>query len=101
MQNAVPHLEGLTIDVPALARRRDALSGALAAAGHAVLPPEGTFYLWARWAGDPERQWNALADRGVFVLPGSLMNAPEHFRVSLTASDDMVARALPAFARTA
>jgi hypothetical protein len=29
------------------------------------------------------------------------MNAPEHFRVSLTASDDMVARALPAFARTA
>ncbi len=99
MQNAVPHLEGLTIDVPALARRRDALSGALAAAGHAVLPPEGTFYLWARWAGDPERQWNALADRGVFVLPGSLMNAPGHFRVSLTASDDMVARALPAFAR--
>ena len=101
MQNAVPHLEGLTIDVPALARRRDAVSGALAAAGHAVLPPEGTFYLWARWAGDPERQWNALADRGVFVLPGSLMNAPGHFRVSLTASDDMVARALPAFARSA
>jgi aspartate aminotransferase len=101
MQNAVPHLEGLTIDVPALARRRDALSGALAAAGHHVLPPEGTFYLWARWANDPERQWNALADRGVFVLPGSLMNAPEYFRVSLTASDEMVARALPAFARAA
>lgn len=100
MQNAVPHLEGLTIDVAALARRRDVLGGALAAAGHAVLPPEGTFYLWARWAGDPERQWNALADRGVFVLPGGLMNAPGHFRVSLTASDEMVARALPAFAGT-
>jgi aspartate aminotransferase len=99
MQNAVPHLEGLTIDGLALARRRDALSEALTAAGHTVLPPEGTFYLWARWAGDPEQQWNALADRGVFVLPGSLMNAPEHFRVSLTASDEMVARALSAFAR--
>jgi aspartate aminotransferase len=98
MQYAVPRLEGLTIDVAALARRRDALSGALAAAGHAVLPPEGTFYLWARWAGDPARQWNALADRGVFVMPGELMNAPEYFRISLTASDEMVERALPAFA---
>jgi aspartate aminotransferase len=101
MQYAVPRLEGLTIDVAALARRRDALSGALARAGHAVLPPEGTFYLWARWAGDPARQWDALADRGVFVMPGALMNAPEYFRISLTASDEMVARALPAFARPA
>jgi hypothetical protein len=65
-----------------------------------VLPPEGTFYLWAKWAsGDPDLQWNALADNGVFVMPGRVMNAPDYFRISLTASDDMVARALPAFAR--
>ena len=38
-----------------------------------------------------------LADRNVFVLPGSLMNAPAYFRISLTASDDMVERALPVF----
>ena len=62
------------------------------------MPPEGTFYLWANWSGDPERQWNALADRGVFVMPGSLMNARDYFRVSLTASDEMVERALPVFA---
>lgn len=100
MQNAVPRLEGLSIDVQALSRRRDALSEALAKGGYGVLAPEGTFYLWARWPGaDPERQWNALADRGVFVMPGSLMNAPEYFRISLTASDEMVARALPAFAQ--
>jgi aspartate aminotransferase len=99
MQYAVPKLENLSIDVDALARRRDALTGALTKAGHRVLRPEGTFYLWARWAGrDPERQWNALADRGVFVMPGSLMHVPEWFRICLTASDDMVARALPAFA---
>ncbi|HXZ50683.1 MAG TPA: aminotransferase class I/II-fold pyridoxal phosphate-dependent enzyme, partial [Burkholderiales bacterium] len=97
MQNAVPQLEQLSIDVQALARRRDVLSEALAKAGHAVLPPEGTFYLWVKWAaGDPERQWNTLADRGVFVMPGSMMNAPDYFRISLTASDEMVARALPA-----
>jgi len=56
--------------------------------------------LWVKWSGkDPERQWNALADRSVFVLPGSVMNVPDHFRISLTASDEMVERALPAFAQ--
>jgi len=100
MQYAVPHLESLSIDVAALARRRDALSEALGRGGHVVLPPEGTFYLWARWAGDPARQWDALAERGVFVMPGTLMKAPEYFRISLTASDEMVARALPHLARS-
>ena len=64
-----------------------------------VLPPQGTFYLWARWSGDPDAQWNALAERDVFVMPGSIMNAPEYFRISLTASDAMVERALPVFAQ--
>ena len=100
MQNAVPHLERLSIDVQALTRRRDVLSQVLTRAGHTVLPPEGTFYLWVKWSSeDPERQWNALADRGVFVMPGSIMNARDYFRISLTASDEMVARALPAFAQ--
>ena len=98
MQYSVPALERVSIDVGALARRRDLLSAALAKAGHAVLRPEGTFYLWAKWSGDPERQWNALADRAVFVMPGSLMNTPAYFRISLTASDAMVEQALPAFA---
>src|SRR5690606_8221936 len=102
MQYALPQLEGLFIDVPALTRRRDALSEALRRAGHSVLTPEGTFYLWARWrGGDADGQWNALADQGVFVLPGSLMNAPSHFRISLTASDPMVERAVTAFAALA
>jgi aspartate aminotransferase len=99
MQYAVPQLDRLSIDVETLTRRRDVLSKALTRAGHAVLPPEGTFYLWVKWSsGDPEGQWNALADHGVFVMPGSIMNARDYFRISLTASDDMVARALPVFA---
>jgi aspartate aminotransferase len=99
MQYAVPDLESLSIDQAALTRRRDKLMNALCAAGYDALPPEGTFYLWSKWPeGDPEKLWNALADRDVFVMPGSIMNAPKHFRISLTASDAMVDRALPAFA---
>ena len=71
---------------------------ALGDAGYGTLAPEGTFYLWCRWPGDPERLFDALADRNVFVMPGSLLGSPEHFRISLTASDEMVERALPHFA---
>ena len=75
---------------------------ALSAAGFTMLRPEGTFYLWGRWPeGDGQRYWNALADRDVFVMPGALMNAPDYFRISLTASDEMVAKAVPAFAALA
>jgi aspartate aminotransferase len=99
MQYAVPQLEGLSIDVRALARRRDALTKALMKGGHTVLRPDGTFYLWVKWAdGDPVQKWNALADRDVFVMPGSLMKMDNYFRVCLTASDEMVERALPVFA---
>ena len=77
MQYAVPDLENLSIDIAALTRRRDRLTAALHGRRRHVLAPEGTFYLWGRWpAGDPEAHWNALADHDVFVMPGSLMDAP-------------------------
>jgi aspartate aminotransferase len=101
MQYAVPDLEHVSIDRGALAQRRDRLIASLRGAGYDVLPPEGTFYLWCRWPGDPERTWNALADHDVFVMPGSIMSAPDYFRISLTASDEMVTRALPAFSSAA
>ncbi|MFY9882520.1 MAG: aminotransferase class I/II-fold pyridoxal phosphate-dependent enzyme [Pseudolabrys sp.] len=98
MQYAVPDLESLSIDLAALTRRRDSLAAALTKAGYEVLLPDGTFYLWAKWPeGNPQTHWNGLADRNVFVLPGSLMNTTDYFRISFTASDSMIERALPAF----
>jgi aspartate aminotransferase len=98
MQYAIPDLEELSIDIAALTRRRDLLMATLTDAGYEALNPEGTFYLFSRWpakaAKDP---WRALADHDVFVLPGMVMNVPDYFRISLTASDAMVERALPAF----
>lgn len=99
MQYAVPELEQLSIDIAVLARRRARLTDALTRAGCEVLLPEGTFYLWSKWpAGDPEQLWNGLADSKVFVMPGTLMGEPGYLRICLTASDEMVERALPALA---
>jgi len=98
MQYAVRDLETLSIDKAALVRRRDRLTRRLDERGYQVLAPEGTFYLWAKWPdGDAATLWDELATRDVFVLPGSLMNAPDYLRLSLTASDAMVERALPRF----
>jgi aspartate aminotransferase len=96
MQYAVADLEALSIDQAALVRRRDQLIPVLTGSGFDVLSPEGTFYLWSKWpSGDPERHWTMLADRKVFVLPGSIMT-PTYLRISLTASE--TGARLPAFA---
>ena len=48
--------------------------------------------------GDEAAFCERLSAADVFVMPGSLCGIPGHFRVSLTASDEMVDRALPRFA---
>jgi aspartate aminotransferase len=102
MQHAVPALEDLSIDQAALVRRRDRLFAALSSSRYGPILPEGTFYLFSRWpAGDPDILWNRLADRDVFVMPGYVLGAPEYFRISLTGSDEMITKALPAFAAAA
>lgn len=97
MQYSVPALEKVSIDVPELARRRDLMVGALGAAGYDLTVPEGTFYLWSvAPGGDAVAFAGALAERGVYVLPGTVFDRPGHFRISLTATGDMLERALPA-----
>lgn len=96
MQYSVPALEGLSIDLTELTRKRDRLYGALTDAGLDVTRPEGTFYLWGRApGGDAAAFCDALAARGVYVMPGTLFDRPEHFRIALTATMDMIDRALP------
>ena len=102
MQHAVPDLETLAIDMTALTAKRDRMVQALEASGYELVHPEGTFYLFCRCPlNDEQAFWEALADHDVFVLPGRLMETPGYFRVSLTASMQMIERALPAFAEVA
>ncbi len=98
LQHALADLEGLSIDLPDIERKRDTLSAALRAAGYDLRTPDGTFYLWVR-SPDPDdvRFTRLLAERRVLVLPGSICDVPGHFRISLTASQEMVDHAIPVF----
>jgi aspartate aminotransferase len=98
MQYAVPALEDVSIDIAALTARRDRVLGALTQWGYRLTNPEGTFYLWgAAPGGDSVRFAEKLAGQDVFVMPGTLFERPGDFRISLTASAEMIERALPAF----
>lgn len=97
MQYAAPALESVSIDLAELTRRRDRTVSALTDAGYRLTVPEGTFYLWGTApGGDSVAFAAALAQRGVYVLPGTVFGRPENFRISLTATSDMLERALPA-----
>jgi aspartate aminotransferase len=99
LQHAVPELEALSIDISALERRRDRLVAGLRDVGYEVGVPEGTFYLLARSPiADDLAFVEQLSEQDVFVLPGTAVELPGYFRISLTANDDMVERALPVFA---
>jgi aspartate aminotransferase len=99
LQHAIGDIERLSIDVGALERRRDRFVPALRELGYEATMPEGTFYVMVRAPiEDDEAFAAALADHGVLVLPGSVVEVPGWMRISLTASDEMVERGLAGFA---
>ena len=98
LQHALADIDPLTIDIGALERRRDRLIPALREMGYEATMPEGTFYSMVRAPIDDDVAFtDALAARRVLVLPGSIVEVPGWFRISLTASDEMVEAGIPRF----
>ncbi len=98
MQHALADLDPLTIDIDHLQRKRDRMVRGLQDIGYDVQTPEGTFYLMPRSPIPDDMAFaELLAARDVFVLPGELFEYPGYFRMSLTASDDMIERSLAHF----
>lgn len=102
LQHALPELEALCIDLTRLQWRRDFLLTHLRRLGYEVHAPEGAWYLLPRSPLADDAQFtNLLAAEDVFVLPGRIVELPGYFRISLTASDEMVERSVRGFAAAA
>lgn len=99
LQHSIGDLEKLSIDVAHLQFKRDWMVGALREMGYSVHTPEGTFYLLVKSPlPDDDAFVELLADYNILVLPGNIAEMPGYFRISLTANDEMIRRALPGFA---
>lgn len=98
LQQALPELEALSIDVAHLEAKRDRLCKTLRQWGYRMTLPQGTFYLWGQ-APDMDSVTFAqqLANKNIFVMPGTLFERPGEFRISLTATDEMIEASLPEF----
>jgi aspartate aminotransferase len=97
--HALPELEKLSIDVGRLQAKRDRLVGALKEIGYDVLTPEGTFYLTPRSPWEDEWAFGELLTQyKIYTWPGQLFGMPGHFRISLTATEEMIERSIPGFA---
>jgi aspartate aminotransferase len=97
LQHALADIDGLSIDLSALQRRRDRLVTALRDLGYETTFPEATFYLLVKAPGDEDALVDRLADHDVFVLPGKIVELPGWIRISLTANDAMIEKAIAAF----
>jgi len=98
LQYALPQIEELSIDVDALQRRRDRIIPALKEMGYETDLPEGTFYAMVRSPLDDDLEFARILRRHrTLVLPGSVVELPGWFRISLTANDGMVEPGLDSF----
>jgi aspartate aminotransferase len=101
MQYALPDIEAsVRLDMQRLQRRRDRVLESLRSFGYEVHTPEATFYLLPKAPGGDELAFaRRLAADKVLVLPGLACEMPGYFRISLTATDEMIDRSLPVFER--
>jgi aspartate aminotransferase len=98
LQHALEDLEGQSIDVAHLQAKRDRLVGELRGMGYELNVPEGTFYLLVRSPLEDDLAYTErLGEQKVYCLPGAIFEMPGSFRISLTATDAMIERAVPRF----
>jgi aspartate aminotransferase len=98
LQHAIGDLEKLSIDVGHLQEKRDRMVRSLREAGYQVHSPEGTFYLLPKSPIPDDMAFiRMLGEEHIYCLPGVAAEMPGYFRISLTASDAMIDRALPGF----
>lgn len=104
MQIAVPGLLALRHDTTALDAWRDRYVSRLRSAGYAVVPPDGTHFVYVRTpVGLSDDDWaeTLLHDHRLLVLPAPLFHHTGYFRVSLTATPASLETGLAALEQAA
>jgi aspartate aminotransferase len=98
MQRAVGDLVDCTPDLTALASKQVAVRRTLTSYGYEVCDGDASFYVYVKSPLDDDFQFaELLASHGVLVVPSTLFHDPGYVRLSLTASSQAIAAALPVF----
>jgi aspartate aminotransferase len=88
------------VDMKHLQSKRDRMVDALTGMGFELHTPEATFYLFPKSPLEDDVEFcELLLEEKILAMPGKMLESPGRFRLSLTASDEMIDRALPGFER--
>ena len=99
-QRVVAETIEVKADISSYQERRDRMHAGLTRLGYSVPRAEGTFYLFPKSPVDDDVAFiRLLLEEGVLAVPGSGFGRGGHFRLALTAPNDLIDRSLPAFRR--
>ncbi len=103
MQRAVPRLLSLRYPQEWLFKWRKRFVEELSAAGHGLVPPNATMFVYVRTPSsyDDFGFVEELAAAGLLVLPAPVFHHRGYFRLSLTGSEPMLEQALSILGRLA
>jgi aspartate aminotransferase len=100
MQHALPSLIRHAPRIDTFRQRREDLAAALKQSGYTLAPGEHTFFVYARSPiADDMLLVERLADQGLLVTPGTLFQDPGYFRLSVTATQQMIHDAISVLER--
>ena len=92
MQRAVVQMLSEAPDLGFIAERKRRVFSELGDC-YGLVPSEATFFTYGQTLGLGDLEFTqALADRGVLVLPSAMFHHQGHFRMSLTVNDEMFER---------
>jgi aspartate aminotransferase len=100
LQHGLGDLDKLSIDMKHMQGRRDLMIEALTGMGYELHTPEATFYLFPKSPLDDDVAFcEMLLEERILAMPGRMLESPGRFRLSLSASDEMIEHAIPGFER--
>jgi aspartate aminotransferase len=99
LQHAIADLETMSIDMEQMDHKRARMMEILSETGYEVHAPEGTFYLLPRSPLNDDMTFiHLLEQQDILCLPGTILEFPGFFRISLTANEEMIERSRAGFA---
>lgn len=102
MQRVIMYCVDEKTDIEAYNRNRELLYGGLKKLGFECIKPQGAFYLFVKAPDGDDRHFSEICKKqNVLVVPGRSFACAGYVRIAYCVSYDMIARALPAFARVA
>jgi len=89
-------------DVAAYDRNRELLYNGLTELGFECVRPQGAFYMWVKAPNGDDKDFSGVCKKyNILVVPGSSFAGKGYVRIAYCVSNDMIRRALPAFAKVA